>query len=237
MNAIKILSALILSAGIFMAGFFISQTAVNANVGANTVEVRGLSERRVKSDRAFWNIEYNVVRRGMNINTADLYQESDNSQKIIIAFLKEVGFTEDEIQAPLVRFDKYDYRDNQQRLVDMEYRLKGFIGLDTQNVDLVNAARVKITDLNKKGVDLENQSPNFYFTGLNQIKPEMVKEATINARGAAEELASYANVQVGTIKRAVQGSFVIQDVGNKYVDDQSLEKNVRLVTTITFFLK
>ena len=237
MNAIKILSAFILSAGIFMAGFFISQTAVNANVGANTVEVRGLSERRVKSDRAFWNIEYNVVRRGMNINTADLYQESDNSQKIIIAFLKEVGFTENEIQAPLVRFDKYDYRDNQQRLVDMEYRLKGFIGLDTQNVDLVNAARVKITDLNKKGVDLENQSPNFYFTGLNQIKPEMVKEATINARSAAEELASYANVQVGTIKRAVQGSFVIQDVGNKYVDDQSLEKNVRLVTTITFFLK
>ncbi len=233
----RVLCALILSIGIFMAGFFISQTAVNANVGANTVEVRGLSERRVKSDRAYWNIEYNVVRRGININMADLYKESDNNQKIIIDFLKESGFTDDEIQAPLVRYEKFDYRDNQQRLVDMEWRLKGFIGLDTKNVDLVNATRVKIIDLNKKGVELENQPPNFYFTSLNDIKPEMVKEATINARNAAEELASYANVQVGTIKKAVQGSFVIQDVGNKYMDDQSLEKNVRLVTTITFFLK
>ena len=233
----RVLCALILSIGIFMAGFFISQTAVNANVGANTVEVRGLSERRVKADRAYWSIEYNVVRRGNNINMADLYKESDNNQKIIIDFLKESGFTDDEIQAPLVRYEKFDYRDNQQRLVDMEWRLKGFIGLDTKNVDLVNATRVKIIDLNKKGVELENQSPNFYFTSLNDIKPEMVKEATINARNAAEELASYANVQVGTIKKAVQGSFVIQDVGNKYMDDQSLEKNVRLVTTITFFLK
>lgn len=233
----KSLSALLLSLGILLSGFFISQTAVNANFGAKTVEVRGLSEKRVKSDRVYWQITYNVMRRGEKINRADLYKESEENQNKIINFLKENGLNENEIQAPLVRYDKIEYRDNYQRLVDIEHRLNGTIGIDSRNVDLVNTLRVKISDLIKEGIELESQLPQFYFTSLNEIKPEMVKQATLNAKKAAEELASHAEVNVGKIKKAVQGSFVIQDVGNNYSDNQSVEKNVRLVTTITFFLK
>ena len=59
---------------------------------------------------------------------------------------------------------------------------------------------------------------------------------TTNARIAANEFASDAGVRVGGIRDAQQGGFVIRDVGSEYGDTRSIEKDVRLVTTITFYL-
>jgi hypothetical protein len=64
----------------------------------------------------------------------------------------------------------------------------------------------------------------------------MLKEATTNARIAANEFAANAGVSVGGIRSAVQGGFIIKDVGDNYSDTQKIEKDVRVVTTITFYL-
>ena len=64
----------------------------------------------------------------------------------------------------------------------------------------------------------------------------MLEEATKNARLAATQFAADANVRVGGIRSAKQGSFEIQDVGQSYSDNQKMEKDVRVVTSITFFL-
>ena len=65
----------------------------------------------------------------------------------------------------------------------------------------------------------------------------MVKEATTNARVAATEFARDAGVKVGRIRDAQQGGFIIRDVGEEFSDRSSIEKEVRLVTTITFYLE
>ena len=85
-------------------------------------------------------------------------------------------------------------------------------------------------------MDVRNNSPAYYFTGLNDIKPEMLQEATTNARIAANEFAANAGVQVGGIRNARQGGFIIRDVGENYGDTAKIEKDVRVVTTITFYL-
>ena len=64
----------------------------------------------------------------------------------------------------------------------------------------------------------------------------MVAEATRNARTAADEFADNAGVDVGGIRDARQGNFVIRDVGSEYGNTATLEKDVRVVTTITFYL-
>ena len=86
------------------------------------------------------------------------------------------------------------------------------------------------------GIDINNNAPSYYFTGLNEIKPEMLKEATTNARVAANEFASNAGVDVGSIRNARQGGFIIRDVGESYTDTVKIDKDVRVVTTITFYL-
>lgn len=227
-----VVSAIILSLGLLGGGFFIGQTLTNNN--QQTVDVRGLSQRRVMSDSVYWEVRYNVSRHG-EAGRADLYSQSKRDQAIIQKFLRSAGFSDKEIKEPVVNYEKNEYRNNGV-LVDVEHKLTGIIAIDSRDIAKVNTARREISQLVVRGVDVQSQTPQFYFTGLNAVKPEMVKESTHNARAAAQEVANYVGTRVGKIKRASQGSFVIKDVGNEYSDKQSIEKEVRLVTTVTFFL-
>lgn len=229
------LPALVIALGIAAAGYFVGQTMYNSSVGINTAEVKGLAERRVEADRAFWRIQYTVT--GQDKTAIDkLYEESKDDQAKIIALLTESGFGEDEISPGVVDYNYREFRDEDQNLVEEKFFLVGSIEVETEKVRLVSDARAKLNELIAQGVDIGNNSPSYYFTGLNEIKPEMLKEATTNARLAANEFASNAGVEVGGIRFARQGGFIIRDVGENYSDTTKIDKDVRVVTTISFYL-
>jgi len=64
----------------------------------------------------------------------------------------------------------------------------------------------------QKGIVL-NSNPGqglaYKFTGLNSIKPDMITEATRNARAAADRFASDSGSRVGSIRQANQGVFTL----------------------------
>ena len=94
----------------------------------------------------------------------------------------------------------------------------------------------KAGDLVSQGVMLVQNyefRPTFAFTGLNEIKPAMIAEATRNARSAAKQFANDSGSQVGGIRRATQGYFSLQD-RDQYTPEI---KRVRVVTTVDYFLK
>lgn len=227
--------AIVISIGIAAAGYFVGQTMFNSKVGINTAEVKGLAERRVQSDRAFWRIQYTVSGRDKDA-IPELYEKSKADRSKIVALLKESGFDETEILPGVVDYNRMEFRDEDQNLVDEKYRLMGLIEVETDKVRLVSEARSKLNELIALGVDIRNNPPAYYFTSLNDIKPEMLKDATTNARLAANEFAANAGVEVGGIRDARQGGFVIRDVGETYSDTTKIEKDVRVVTTITFYL-
>jgi len=230
-----VLVALVVSAGISTCGYFIGRTLYNAKVGINTAEVKGLAERRVQADRAYWKIQYTVSGPG-SAQVAKLYEKSESDQAQIIQLLIDSGFDKSEISPGVINYQKKEFRDENQKLVEERHVLVGAINVETNNVRLLSDVRAKLNKLIAQGLDIQNNAPAYYFTKLNQIKPEMVKEATTNARIAATEFATDAGVKVGAIRDAQQGSFSILDVGEEYGDTRSLEKDVRLVTTITFYL-
>ena len=227
--------ALMMAIGIALAGYFIGQTMYNSRVGINTAEVKGLAERRVDADRAYWRIRYTVS--GENRDAIPtLYEQSTAHQERIVALLLETGFDESEVAPGVVDYSRQEFRDEDQNLVDEKYILIGTIEVETDNVQLVSSARSNLNELIAVGIDISNNAPSYYFTGLNDIKPEMLKEATTNARIAANEFAANAGVEVGGIRDARQGGFIIRDVGESYSDTTKIEKDVRVVTTITFYL-
>jgi hypothetical protein len=92
-------------------------------------------------------------------------------------------------------------------------------------------------DLLKKGVvvagnDWENPV-EFKYEGLNEIKPQMIEEATQNARETAQKFAQDSDSSLGKIKTANQGTFTIEDRDSNtpYI------KRVRVVTSVTYYLK
>jgi hypothetical protein len=230
-----LLPAIVISVGIAAAGYFIGQTMFNSKVGINTAEVKGLAERRVKSDRAYWQVQYTVSGRDSDA-IPELYERSRADQSTIVSLLLESGFDEQEVTRGVVDYNRLEFRDENQNLVDEKHLLTGAIEVETDKVQLVSEARSKLNELIALGVDIRNNPPSYYFTSLNDIKPEMLMEATTNARLAANEFAANADVDVGGIRDARQGGFIIRDVGENYTDTTKIEKDVRVVTTITFYL-
>ncbi len=230
-----IVSSLFLSIAISLAGFFISRTLYNAKIALNTADVKGLAEKRVIADKAFWTIQYTVSGHD-KANMAKLYQQSELDQMKIIALLTDNGFTKDEIVPGVIHHIKREFRDDHQKLVDEKHSLIGEIEVQTSKVKLVARVRSKLNTLVAQGLEIDNNDPAYYFTQLNKIKPAMLKEATRNARLAANEFAKNAGVKVGGIRNARQGGFIIRDVGQSYGDTKKIEKNVRVVTNVTFFL-
>ena len=227
--------ALLLSIGLATGGYFISQTLYNAKIAINTAEVKGLAERRVEADRAYWNIQYTVSGNDKNKIPA-LYEKSEADQKLIVALLQESGFEQAEISPGVINYVRQEFRDENQKLVEEKYMLVGEVAVETSKVRLLSEVRAKLNKLIAQGLDIKNNKPAYYFTELNKIKPDMLKEATKNARVAANEFAANAGVKVGGIRDARQGGFIIRDVGENYGDTKKIDKEVRVVTNVTFYL-
>ncbi len=226
---------LFISIGLISAGFFTSQTLYNAKVALNTAEAKGLAERRVTSDRSNWSVGFSLT-TASKAGIPALYKKAEQQQKRIIELIKQQGFNDNEIKAGVINYNYSAYRDQNQKIVDEVHALQGAITLETDKVTLVGKARSSINKLIAEGINIQNQMPTYRFTKLNEIKPEMLREATKNARLAANEFADSAGASVGKIRDARQGSFYIRDAGEEYGDTQKIEKDVRVVTTITFYL-
>jgi len=230
-----LLHGLFLAIGIVLAGYFVGQTMYNAKVALNTAEAKGLAERRVTADRANWTVSFKVSGKTRE-EIPDLYATSEELQRMIVRLLEQVGFEDSEIEVGVIDYAYNEFRSEDQVLVDQTHFLRGSISVETEKIDLVSKARASVNRLMAQGIDVQDHPPSYRFTKLNEIKPEMLREAARNARIAANEFAENAGVSVGGIRSARQGGFIIRDAGAEYGDTAKIEKDVRVVTTITFYL-
>ena len=117
------------------------------------------------------------------------------------------------------------------------YKAVSVVTVASDKIDLVRGLMNKQGDLLKKGVVIAGDDYQFQtvfsFNGLNDIKPEMVAEATQNARLTAQKFAEDSDSRIGKIRSASQGQFSIsnRDQNTPHI------KVVRVVTTIEYSLK
>ena len=115
------------------------------------------------------------------------------------------------------------------------------ISVKTNNVNLVEQSIPQTDSLIAKGIVFDNNegySVSYIFTKLNDIKPQMLADATQNAKKAAEEFAKNAHSKVGKIRRANQGVFSIlprEQTATAY-EAQQINKTVRVVSTVEYWL-
>ncbi len=119
-HSLPITGALLMAVGIAMAGYFVSQTLYKSKVALNTAEVKGLAERRVQADRAYWTIQYHVS-GNHQAQIPALYEKSEADQKQIITLLKNSGFNANEIKPGVLEYSKQEFRNDKQELVEEQY--------------------------------------------------------------------------------------------------------------------
>lgn len=233
MEKSRIYSALAIMVGLIVIGVMIPKAVSDFRSFERTVDVKGLCEREVKADKVIWPVVYKVMANDIQ----EIYSQIDRNNALIVAFLQKGGITEEEISVSIPQIsDKFanEYGSNDRTF---RYISTNVITVCTEKVDEVLDLMSKQSLLLKKGIVTSGErweNPvEFKYEGLNDIKPEMIEEATRNAREAAEKFAKDSDSSLGKIKTANQGTFTISDRDS----NTPHIKKVRVVTSVTYYLK
>ncbi len=234
-NKSQIIVACIIAAGMALLGLAIRDGVVSFKKYDRSVTVKGLSEREVKANKVTWSLMY----KELGNDPAAMYETMNQKNRAVIDFLKGGGIQENEISlnAPTIVDRQADNYGNE--IMKFRYRAKSVITVTSTNVDKVRALMLRQTELMKQGIALvneqyeDNSRISYVFTDLNTIKPEMVEEATKNARTTAEKFAADSDSKLGVIRRAQQGQFSIE---NRDANTPHIKK-IRVVTTVEYTLE
>ena len=226
------IGALALAIAVVILGLLLKQGLTSFSGKERTVNVKGLSEMEVPADKVTWPLVYKEI--GNNLQ--DLYVRINKNNKVLTEFLISHGIDAEEMVLTLPRLlmsaERYSTSPAPYR-----YNVTSVVTVSSSKVDLVRKLISDQGELLKQGIAIiggEYRYNTVYtFSGLNQIKPQMIEEATRNARAAAEKFAQDSESKLGKIKNASQGQFTItdRDENTPYI------KRIRVVTTVNYYLK
>ena len=197
-----------------------------------TVAVKGLCEREVKADKVTWSLTYKEIGN----DPSAMYDLLEQKNRKVVAFLKSAGIKDDEISINPAEIADRQADNYGNEIMNYRYKAKSVITVTSNNIDQVRQLMRRQAELMKQGIAIvsEEYSNNvtYEFTGLNRIKPEMVQEATKNARATAQKFADDSGSKLGDIRSAQQGQFSIENRDNNtpYI------KRIRVVNTMEYAL-
>lgn len=223
------ISALLVAIGLIGLGLAV-RSGINALAfNDRDVTVRGLAERMVEANQVTWPISYTIS----GDNLQELYNRLQADNATVVGFLTANGITDDEISVNPP--DVYNAASNVYGgdRARYKYNFTSTITVSTSKVDTVRQLLRRQAELLRQGVAVNNNYINYQYTALNDIKPEMIAEATRNARLAADQFAQDSGSKVGKIKNARQGQFTIDTADSS---TPHLMK-VRVVSTLTYYLE
>lgn len=228
-----VVCGVLVALGLLLLGIQIKKGLTSITDNQRVVTVRGLSEREVKANKVTWPI----VSKNVGNDLASVYSEIQTTNAAILKFLKDNGISDSEIsvnppqvidlQADRYRPDNIPYR----------YNVTNVVVVTSSQVDKVKSLIERQTELIRQGIavvagDYQYQT-TYEYTDLNQVKPDMIADATRNAREAANKFADDSDSRLGKIKTASQGQFSIED-RDQYTP---YIKRIRVVSTIVYYLK
>ncbi|AFK53199.1 SIMPL domain-containing protein [Tistrella mobilis] len=241
MDVLGLAGAAVIAVGIAAGGWLVGQGVVEARLGNRTVQVKGLAEREVKADLAVWSLRYVASGNELNEVLGQLKRDTETVRR----FFVDAGLPAETIEMLSLEVTDQNAQLYRSGPVEVRYIVAQTVSVRTTDVDKVEAASQKVGDLVEAGVVLSNDmgawgsGPSYIFTKLNDLKPQMIAEATANARDGAAQFATDSGSHVGAIRNASQGLFQIlpaTDIPNM-PENRQVTKTVRVVTTIDFFLE
>ena len=225
----KILPAAIVALGIALAGVMVYFGVHEFANKDRAVTVKGLSTREVKSDYVVWPLSFSVDGNDLK----QLHQATAETTEMVKAFLRSKGFTDVEMSMGDMNINN-NWAGYYERRPEYRYSINATLVISTKDVDKVINNQGCQSELLAKGVVLNSYQWNisYQYNGLNELKPEMIEEATMNARAVAQKFADDSRSRLGGIRSASQGQFSIESD-----DNHPWMKRVRVVTTIDYYLK
>ncbi len=228
----SLILGLCLLAGLTLLGILLGNAALDFKQLDRSVTVKGLAERELNANIVIWPIQFTLADNDLQ----QLYESIERDSKKIRTFLAANGVNLDEIsQAAPAITDKSANMYGGDSGAPFRYTAQQTVTVYSENIAAVRTTMSLMPELGKQGIVLTGgyeSQPEYLFTRLNEVKPEMIEEATRKAREVAEKFAADSASTLGKIKQARQGQFSIspRDQNNPHI------KKVRVVSTVEYYL-
>ena len=227
-----------LALGVVLSSQSIGNAIVRIKMQDAPIQVKGVAEIEVVSDRATW--RGTVRARAKTLSQAFEILETGTNK--LRAMLVTYEFKADEINAcevdTTIVFAKNSKAENTN--VIESYVLSQGTTVRTMNVVSVRDLAFRATDLIKEGVEIDSGAPSYYVSVLESIKLTLLEKATENGYERASLLARGSKSEVGGLISASQGVFQIVPVGSTDISDygvsdtSTINKTVKAVVTLAY---
>ena len=163
-----------------------------------------------ESDLAVWRGEFSV--HGETSKQA--YREIQKNADIVKKYFEENGISSEEVTfysvsiREMVR-DIYNEEGEYIGYEDDGYELTQSFAVNSGDVEKVTNIANECTELIDSGVEIISDSPEYYYTKLDELKLQLIEEATQNAKERIDIMAQNAGCQTGELLTANLGVFQI----------------------------
>jgi hypothetical protein len=201
---------LVIAAAAIISVFILGNAFKYRTKAAETITVTGLAEREFTSDLIVWGGSFS--RNAFTLKDAYALLKADEGA--IRQYLNSKGIGDSSIVFSSVTMmknfeNKYDDRGNQTSSVFSGYSLTGNVRVESKEIDSVEKLSREITELLEKGIELNSNAPEYYYTRLNELKIDLLANASADAKTRAETIAKNSGTDLKGLSKASMGVFQI----------------------------
>ena len=173
---------------------------------------------------------------GQGATTQDAYRSIKKDAELVKKYLVDSGVTEEEMVFSSVTINarwQSEYNENGDRIRDY------IDGYDLyQNVSITSR---DISGLIESGVQFASEEPEYYYTKLDELKLQLIEEATQNAKDRIDLMAEGTGSTVGELLNANLGVFQITAQNSNteysyggYFDTSSRSKTASITVRLNY---
>lgn len=210
----------------------------------DTISVTGSATKRIVSDL----IEWDSTVRHTAARQADAYRAVRNDVAATVAYLEKQGIAKTDIRvssATVHAFYELEYEQVGTEAVSHS-RLAGYtaeqtITVTSKEVELVERVSREVTALLDQNIPIESSAPRYHYTGLEDLKVEMLAAAAEDARQRADEiLAAAGDAERGSLLDTHMGVININPANSSATswegnnDKSALHKDIITIVHVTY---
>ena len=176
---------------------------------SSNISVTGSAKRDFISDTIVWESIFSTKKMELK----DAYNQLDKDREIITEYLISNNISKSEFVFSAIDISKHFENITDSDGIRMRefkgFVLKQTVKIESNAVDKIELISRDITSLIDSGVQIQSQSPYYFYSKLSDLKIDMIAEATEDAKLRASKIASSSGSSLGDLLNAKMGVFQI----------------------------
>ena len=230
-----IAAALILAVGLGY-GLSLVGTGLSARSG-NSITVTGSAKTSAVADNAVWTLNISEMSQQVSVAVNKVGTSVDALSKYLI----KGGLSSDAIEiGGVTTYANNEYVNGNSTGRVVSYQANQNVTVRSKDVQLIKKLSNGMGSLLQTGVNINNYGPQFYVSNLDKLRPQLLAEATVDAKERGLSITKAVDSQLGPVLAVTSGPVQVTQpdsvdasAGGMY-DTSSIEKSVSVTVSVSF---